>query len=584
MTRWVAILLAVALAGCTMLSDIAWRERRQAKHRDDQRKVEQVDMGVVLHVVRADPDGVEYIRGKPPLQILRSHRRGGTVAIDKNGARFVGRSPHPVQWYCSEDAEPLILHGDDLPDNLLVYGSEGAGKTTAQAMWCFFRVLDRIALGYRGEIGLTAPVAERLEFVKKAIRDYWSPTWYRWVERRSAFELHVGISVKLRATKRQSEATGSPIQGYNWSDAGSDEIQDSLDADSDIESRLRDAPNGKGKRFATATAKDSPEFRTWRDRQLTATVDGRPVWHKAEMLAARSPFMTAAFIAQKRATMTLREFERRYEAKDLGPERQVYYSWRRHIEDGDRRLPGNLRPLPIGAVDVTRRELSRWGPNVGVLVGHDPGKRQHVSEFLKAYEYPDERRRDAQGRPLPPLVRWFVVDEVTTPECTIESHVAKVLGRVREKWNCQKLAWDGGRAEGSASALVRIDPHTTTGEEHPDRTVYSQWRSAGFQTFAAAYGPTQKPTPIKVEARIDLVNTLLCNADNERRLFILSDDRGEPVAPKLVAAFEMMERNEAGKAEHENKDESDRSHWPAAVAYALWSIEKPRVDAMRSAA
>ncbi len=581
--RWFALALSMLLGGL-LLSDISWRERRQAKARDERRLVNRVDMGVTMHVVRQDPEGTEYVRGKPKLKILRSHRRGAMVAIDKSGARWDGASRNPVQWYCSEDAEPLILHGDDLPDSLLVYGSEGAGKTTAQAMWCFFRVLERIGQGYTGEIGMTAPTSERAGFIKEAIERTWSPNWMRWNERHQTFNLHAGISIKLRSTKRQSEASGSPIQGYNWSDAGSDEIQDSLDADSDIESRLRDAPGGRGKRFATATAKDSPDFRTWRDRQLSAETGGRSTWMKAEMLAARSPFMTADFIDRKRSTMTLREFQRRYEAKDLGPERQVYHSWSR--SDGDFRDPdgnlvlrdgkpmkrmGNVRPLPhIGIVDVTARELAAYGRNVCVLAGHDPGKRKDVTVFLRAFEFP--------GRDSRP--RWFVVDEVTTAGATHEAHVKQVLALARSKYGCYPTDRTGRRVADGPSMLVRCDPHTRSGDEHPGQDLYAIWATHGVTIKAAAYAPqSTKPASIKPDSRIELVNTLLCNADGVSRLFIAHDGRGLPAAPKLVDSLETMERDLNGTAEHERKDESDKSHWGAALAYALWSLEKPRMGA-----
>ena len=39
-----------------------------------------------------------------------------------------------------------------------------------------------------------------------------------------------------------------------------------------------------------------------------------------------------------------------------------------------------------------------------------------------------------------------------------------------------------------------------------------------------------------------------------------------------------MERNGDDKAEADKKDGNDRSHWPAAVGYALWQIESPRLS------
>ncbi len=40
----------------------------------------------------------------------------------------------------------------------------------------------------------------------------------------------------------------------------------------------------------------------------------------------------------------------------------------------------------------------------------------------------------------------------------------------------------------------------------------------------------------------------------------------------------VCERNEAGEAERERKDADDLSHWPAAVGYALWQVESPRIN------
>jgi hypothetical protein len=219
--------------------------------------------------------------------------------------------------------------------------------------------------------------------------------------------------------------------------------------------------------------------------------------------------------------------------------------------------------------------LAGYGPNIQVLVGHDPGKRQHVSLFLKAYQFPEDlRRRD--DRP-----RWFVVDEVTSRDSTVHYHAQEVLKRLTGEWHCYGRDWKNRLADGHAQAMIRIDPHTQSGDEHPGRDVYTIWRSLGLMARAAAYKPgSTQPMVIKRESRIDMVNTLLCSAASEgeaRRLFVLCDDHGKAAAPKLVEAFEMMERDSAGNAEWERKDDRDRSHWPAAVGYALWQIEAPRL-------
>jgi hypothetical protein len=594
--RLACVALVVLIAGCAVRSDASWRKRAYVQELDDELIVEEIDMGVVLDVVEVDPTKPLIPGEAPPLRVIRSHERGGLVAISYQdgiaNAQWAGMTRNPVQWTCSVDQEPLILHGEDLPLWLLIQGSEGSGKTTIIPQWVAFRAFEHI--GTDREIGITAPTNKRMAHIKRAIAQHWPASWYRYVDDTKLYTFHAGPRVQLVSAHQQSEAEGSPIQGFNWVAAAGDELQDHHDKDADIIARGRSAPGARYKRINTSTFKDSPDWRDFRGK-----VENNDRWRLTKLLGLQSPFIHPDHWESMRKGLTPREFRRRVLALDVGPEKQVYYQWARAEADlldpfGEpvkrdgktvKRM-ASVRPLPIGAVDVTRREMSKFGtPNTALLIGHDPGKRQHVSEFLKAYEFP-ERRLDENGRPLPPLVRWFVVDEVTTPESTIESHIAAVLTRAQARWKVNLLDYSGQRpAPSGASALVRIDPHTESGTEHPDRTVYSQWRNAGFHTMAAAYNPkTQKPTPIKVDARVDLLNTLLCNTDGDVRLLVLCDDQGNPAAKELVKSFESMECDAAGNAEWEKKDGRDRSHWPCAVAFALWAIEKPRVDALRARA
>ena len=268
--------------------------------------------------------------------------------------------------------------------------------------------------------------------------------------------------------------------------------------------------------------------------------------------------------------ITTREYQRRVLAMDVGPEAQLYHCWKRRMDGGS---PGNLRPIPLGADDVTAEVLAPYLPRGGLLIGHDPGKRQHVSVFLKAYRFRGER-----------IVRWFVVDEVTSPDTTIDKHVAEVMEKVRKRWRCNLKSSADGRADPNApQALVRIDPHTRGGDEHPGRDLYAVWRNAGLVARAAAYNPgTSDPATIKRESRFDMMNTLLCDVRGERRLLVACDDTGVPAASRLVNALESMERDAAGKGEADKKDGNDQSHWPAAVGYALWQIEHPRTMAVNS--
>jgi len=558
----VALLAAVLVVS---VSSLAWKRRALERQieADADESDRYVDMGVLLSVVEMDlANGLELEPGKPPVRIVRQHRLGGM--LDTWTRQIVGPSVRPRYWQCSPQQEPLILHDATQPVWTLIQGSEGAGKTVTLAIWIYCRVLEHC--GHDREIGVTAPVFARLGHVKKAIATLWDPKWYRWKERDQSYRFRAGPLVQLVSAHQQSEDAGSPIQGANWVACASDELQDHFDREADIVARGRSAPGGIYKRLCTSTFKDSSEWRTFRDVASKA-----PDWRVVKLLGLDSPFVWPKHWERFRTNgITAREYQRRVLAMDVGPEAQLYHCWSRKLEDGS---PGNLRPVPLGADDVTAEVLAPYLPRGGVLIGHDPGKRQHVSMFLKAYRFRGDR-----------LIRWFVVDEVTTDDATIEKHVAEVMERVRKVWRCNlKSSLDGRLDPYAPQALVRIDPHTRSGDDHPGRDLYAVWRNAGLVARAAAYNPgTSDPATIKRESRFDMMNTLLCDVNGERRLLVACDDHGTYRAQKLVKALESMERDAAGKGEADKKDGNDLSHWPAAVGYALWQIEHPRTMAVNS--
>jgi hypothetical protein len=560
------LVLGSAVLGLAVLSEQTWRRKRA--EREIRAEVEAtdryVDMGVLLRVVEQDPAGEELVPGCPPLRVLREHRFGGLVDTAAVPPCFIGPSSAPVVWHCSVDQEDIILHDEDQPLRRLVYGSMGAGKTAALARWLGLRALERTGVPV-AEIGATAPTGDRTEMIAQAVREAFPSSWYTWRESDGTFTLANGVTIRLVSTHQASKAEGSRVQGYNWTDAASDEIQDSLAVDSDIEARGRKAPGGRYRRFCTATAKDDPAWRDWVAR--CATTD---IWGISKMLGTRSPFIDPSYWVQLASTMPPRDYRRKVLAEDVGPERMTYTSWTRQ----DCCIP---RPL-VGAEDVTAQELAAWGRNRHVLVGHDPGRLFDVSIILKAY-----RVRGIQ-RPV-----WWVVDEVTTEQETTDRHVSALLKRLRDRWKCNLLDWRGRPVEDGATALVRADPYTSTGadEEHPDQGVYTRFRNAGLHILAAAYvAGTDKVKVARVpkEGRIDLVNTLLLSESGERRLFVDCDDRRQPAAPRLVAALEQSERDGDGKAEKQRKDKHDLSHWPSALGYALYAIERPRLEAARKRA
>lgn len=559
MRRVLVALLAAVLV--VSVSSLAWKRRaieRQIEADADESD-RYVDMGVLLSVVEMDlKNGLELEPGKPPVRIVRQHRLGGM--LDTWTRQIVGPSARPRYWQCSPQQEPLILHDASQPVWTLIQGSEGAGKTVTLAMWIYCRVLEHC--GHDREIGVTAPVFARLGHVKKAIATLWDARWYRWKERDQSYRFRAGPLVQLVSAHQQSEDAGSPIQGANWVACASDELQDHHDREADIVARGRSAPGGIYKRLCTSTFKDSTEWRNFRD-----TASKAPDWSVVKLLGLDSPFVWPRHWERFKANgITLREYQRRVLAMDVGPEAQLYHCWARSVDGA----PGNLRPIPLGAVDVTADVLRDYaGAAATVLIGHDPGLRQHVSMFLKAYRFRGEK-----------TIRWFVVDEITDADTTVKAHVANVMNACRTKWGCHKLDFRGRPDPESPIALVRIDPHTRSGDNHPGSDVYTLWRAAGFMAKAAGYKPgTSDPLQIKRTSRFDLMNTLLCDVNGVRRLFVACDDTGAAAAPKLVKAFESMEKNAEGKGETEKKNEDDLSHWPAAVGYALWQVERPRMEA-----
>ena len=572
--RAVAALLAVSLGLLLVNSYDAYLERKQDKAILEDRDYTPassegrfVDMGVLLLVVEIDPNGAELIPSAPKMRIIREHRLGGMVDTKAKPKKLVGPSENPVVWYCSADQEQILLHNDFTKPAQLVYGSEGAGKTRVLAMWHAIQVLRH--LGEKREGGQTAPTLARLESLLNEMRALYPSRWYKYRSSRRILRFCDGTGIRLVSTHRRSSSAGSPLQSYNWSWLGDDEIQDSVAEVDNGTARLRTAKGGakRAPRLGTATAKDATEWRNCRDKLETSGL-----WIRRTLLGTRSPFIHPDHWEAMKASMSAREYQRRVLAMDVGPERMTYPSWSHDL---------NLRPDPRGKrgwLDVTARELAAWGPNHQILIGHDPGQLCDVSLFLKAFINP------TQGNPNPPPI-WFVVDELTTYETTTELHVVALKKRLREHWACYEVGYDGKLQQGTSTALVSADPsgNSENDADHPDRTVYTVFRQHGIQIKAAAYTASDNLKKSRVgrvprEAGIDLINTLFCAANENRRLFVACDERRQPVAKQLVTAIERSERDEAGRAESGPKDKNDPSHWPAALRYALWAIEKPRMS------
>ncbi len=585
---------AIVAALVAVRSDLSWRYRKAQRSIAEKldRQDRFIDYGVKIRVVRADPKGKALIRGKPALKlaVVDEIHRGGiwdTLELD-----YVGPSQNPVVWLVDEIGLPVILHGDDLPVNLLVEGSMGGGKTVLTVQWTILRALEHAGTG--GEIGFTAPTRARMGEALRDFRELTRRDWYRWSARDHMALFHCDARVMFVSTHKGSRDEGSRIQGQGWVAAATEEIQDAVDEDGNIEARGRDAAE-TFKRCVNATIKDFPKYRSWKNRVLEAREflpgdgDEKPtgpkLWGHVRKLGVQSPFVPESWWRRLRGTLTDEEYRRKVLCEDVASEARVYYKFDRSR---------NVMPLPtIGARDVTQRELERHG-TYQFLLAHDPGRVWDVTEVLRAYELPLAARiaqlppeKQAEIRRLPekrlaemglldPV--WFVIGEISSKRTTTEGHVRDVKQRMRERFGAAP-----------AHCFVKADS-TTKGhrdEEQPHVTVYKVWQEAGFRIQPAAYRPARpghapEAALIPVEARLDLVNTLLCNADGVTRLIVGQNDRGELLAPKLVEGFEGLEKDEFGYAERGRKDDTDLTHWPCAVGYGLWALEWTRINHRRA--
>jgi hypothetical protein len=514
-----------------------------------------VDIGVVLDVLRVDPNGPIALDSGKRCSVVRSHRWGGVVDTKATVPALVGPSRDPMRWVCSEAQEPIILHPDSVPLGDLVIGSEGSGKTTALAMWHHLRWIEN--LGEFREGLQTAPTLERLGLVQREIGKLWRPSWGYYANRDDfkGFELCDGTRIRFVSTAPRPQKQGSPIQGFNASWAGRDEAQDQTDVHNDIESRGRAARRGRYKQLATATAKDDPHWREFRDGLIAGGA-----WSTCRLLVGESPFVAASFLADKlRSGITDREFRRRYMAEDVPPETRLYSTWSREH---------NLRPVPlVGARKITSIVLraKTGNPRHALLVGHDPGVAKSASVFLEAYQLP--------GEPDPV---WWVRGELFTLHRSTEEHALEVL-RIAKTFGCNL----GPTIP--EIAHVRAQP-VGQSEDKPDLDVYRIFKRVGLDVRAAQYRKDGTGTGhIPRESRIEMVKRLLCDAAGRRRLFVDCDELRRPVAPKLVEAFETMERDEQGRAERGPKDASDKSDAPCALGYGLWPFEKEAAGELRAA-
>lgn len=585
--RLTLTLVAIAVIGALVLTNSAWRRRMIVRDFSDVVEAPDrfVDIGVVLHVVKADPNGRELIVGKPKLTILRTHRFGGILDTQLAQPALVGPSKRPRVWHCSEDQEPVILHAESDPLGQLAVGSMGAGKTSTIPMWCYLRWLEN--LGRRNPIaegGVTAPTEARLDIVLAEFRNAYPSTWYRYRTADRVIEFVDRTRIRMVSTYRQSQAQGSRIQGYNWSFAARDEGQDQVEEHEHIEARLRSALAAGPKQLITATSKASPDWRTLRDRLVAArTDDGKPWWIRRSLLGVNSPFVHPSHWQRMKASMPKRLYDQLVGAQDLGPELATYEEFSRDV---------HLTDVPeIGWDDVTDIELRGMaGPNRFLLVGHDPGTLWHVSLPINAYVRSKDRGAYDRGLRQP---FWVVRGEINTEQSTTDAHIVDLIKYANAR-HLNLLTHDGRPNPHGKQMLVRADPADTVDKENASthKSVYTKFANAGIHIKPAAYSADHDGHgKVPKNPGIEVIKTLFANTlEMERRasggapghfvdirLYIERRPDGTPAAPMLVKAIESCERDARGNAETGPKGPGDKSHWTAALRYALWAIERPRL-------
>lgn len=567
-----AVAIAALAVGALLLTSLTHLERTLERRLTDATQVfnRYVDASVRLNVVEQDENGTELVEGKPKLRIATkpdgtpwTETHGGWIDTKRTPPQIVTHNaegkklkPGPGRdWYLSRDQYAAVRHTDPAALGQLVYGSEGAGKTRALAMWHYFRWLDHI--GQQREGGQTAPTATRLEFVRKEMFLLFGRDWYRYRSADAVFVMCDGTRIQLVSTYRQSKDQGSPIQGFNWSWCGRDEAQDQVDVHEDIESRGRSAPSGLYWQLATATAKDDSAWRELRDVLLASGC-----WVKRALSIFRSPFTAAKFLADKAKTISPREFLRRYgnpktqEVGDLPPELAVYYGWDR---------ARNLVAKPQIATDVTTVVLAgyqsyvRPGARFTIAAGHDPGVIFNTTTIWKLLMFGN-------------VPTWVAVDELQTKQTTARQH-AKALREKLQNDHHVEFA-------DSSKCAVFIDPHGK-GEAQTDyQSVYMAFQKEGLDAFS----PAPMTGKISRKARVEMMNRLLGGAaqldgdeiKSEPARLVIAQVGGRPAAPHLVAAFEQLKKRPGDdNAEGtQRKDEDDKTHAPASAAYCLWPFEQ----------
>ena len=490
---------------------------------DEERRY--VDCGARVRLYERGPDG----RPVPSRWLPRAF---GGVYDTFAGAYVPGRIPSKwVELKIHRGQLPLVeAIGDQTRRRILGLGAPGGGKSMAI-------VVAAVALALRnpnGIGGVVAPTGQRLEVVWRKLLELLEPAQFVQAVKLGSKELLLvnGTTIQFRAAARRSDTYGSPIAGHDWQWAAEDE-QQNIDDDSLREVDARGRIVRHYQVFSSATNDARHEFQ----RRLQA-YKASPDKHVVRFSGPDNCFTPLEHWEALKRLWSPEDYARFVDCTDVPRAGRVYPSFS-YAENTAR---------PPSHQDITAQLIADKykGVRADYVVGWDPGVITSASVIMKAWPGQGEHER-----------RWFVLDEVTTRDATTEFHAADIA------------KWCIARGIRQDRLLILRDPHT--GKETDDSDDV-QMRAGGFPYVRRSnYGMR-----IERKHRVSMVNALLRDATDRRRLFLASSPNGVPIADKTSECLGHLMYAPNGEVDYQHKTYLNLAHWGEAVGYALYPWENIR--------
>lgn len=481
-----------------------------------------VDIGAQARVYRRGTDGLPY-----PAEWLPRVFGG---RFDKLVGRYVGPPENVAEVKIHEGQIELVKAIGSNHRHVLGIGPQGGGKTEGNVSVAVLLTAWRChSLG-----GMVAPVdSGKLILWDKFLNRVKSLGWVDGEPslKRGEIRIKNGTVLQFRSTKRQSQASKSPIAGLDWHWSVPDE-EAYMDDDEIREIHARGRINKHYQVFSSATNEPIHTFqmRLLKYRQDPGTLVLRyagpdncftPIEHWESMKSILSP----------------EEYDRYVNCKDVPRDGRVFPAFD---------YAENTAPLPPRNEDITARLVYQQWQLKGIdwIVGWDPGVLVSASVIMKAFsDGPDERK-------------WFIVDEILTRDATTEYHARDI-----QKW----LSLRGIRQD---QVLVIGDPHEN---KDVDQSDYHQMRGAGFVTKRSNGGHQ-----IERKHRIGMTNALLRDANGHRRLFLAASPTGAAQARRTAECFGQLMYTRLGDIDKRHGTYQDLSHPGDGTGYGLFPFEKFR--------